>query len=95
MCSRTSPWSTWRRGDAAGEIEKSLGNLENAVYAVASAGAVPPVLGGDHSMALPDATGVARHLVYGRVPMIHFDAHADTGDIVFGSLCGHGQPTRR
>ena len=27
--------------------------------------------------------------------MIHFDAHADTGDIAFGSLCGHGQPMRR
>src|SRR4026209_1465632 len=27
--------------------------------------------------------------------MIHFDAHADTGDIEFGSLYGHGQPMRR
>ena len=31
----------------------------------------------------------------GRVSMIHFDAHADTGDIEFGSLWGHGQPMRR
>ena len=65
------------------------------MYAVASAGAVPLVLGGDHSIALPDATGVARHLGFGRVSMIHFDAHADTGDIEFGSLYGHGQPMRR
>src|SRR5688500_11273835 len=78
-----------------GEIERALGALEDAVYAVASAGAVPLVLGGDHSIALPDATGVARHLGYGRVSMIHFDAHADTGDISFGSLYGHGQPMRR
>ena len=27
--------------------------------------------------------------------MVHFDAHADTGDIEFGSLWGHGQPMRR
>ena len=27
--------------------------------------------------------------------MIHFDAHADTGNIEFGSLWGHGQPMRR
>ena len=80
---------------APGEIERALGALEDAVYAVASAGAVPLVLGGDHSIALPDATGVARHLGYGRVSMIHFDAHADTGDIEFGSLYGHGQPMRR
>ncbi len=78
-----------------GEIERALGNLEEAVHAVAAAGAVPLVLGGDHSIALPDATGVARHHGFGRVSMIHFDAHADTGDIEFGSLYGHGQPMRR
>src|SRR5689334_16084545 len=78
-----------------GEIERALHALEDAVYAVASAGAVPLVLGGDHSIALPDATGVARHHGLGRVSMIHFDAHADTGDIEFGSLYGHGQPMRR
>jgi len=78
-----------------GEIERALGALEEAVYTVAAAGAVPLVLGGDHSIALPDATGVARHLGFGKVSMIHFDAHADTGDIEFGSLYGHGQPMRR
>ena len=63
--------------------------------AVAAAGAVPVVLGGDHTVALPDATGVARHVGWGRVSMIHFDAHADTGDTQFGSLYGHGTPMRR
>jgi agmatinase len=78
-----------------GDISRSLASLENAVAAVASAGAIPIVLGGDHSIALPDATGVARHLGYGRVSLVHFDAHADTGDIEHGSLVGHGQPMRR
>jgi agmatinase len=78
-----------------GEIERALHALEEAVFAVASAGAIPLVLGGDHSIALPDATGVARHLGFGKVSMIHFDAHADTGDVTFGSLYGHGQPMRR
>src|SRR3954464_2461358 len=78
-----------------GEIQPALSALEDAVYAVTSAGAIPLVLGGDHSIALPDATGVARHLGFGRVSMIHFDAHADTGHIEFGSLYGHGQPMRR
>src|SRR3954449_8973938 len=64
-----------------GEIERALGALEEAVYAVAAAGAVPLVLGGDHSIALPDATGVARHLGYGRVSMIHFDAPPHTRGI--------------
>src|SRR3954463_78955 len=78
-----------------GEQERSRQNLEEAVYAVASAGAIPLVLGGDHSITLPDATGVARHLGFGRVSLVHFDAHADTGNIEFGSLVGHGQPMRR
>jgi agmatinase len=56
---------------------------------------VPVVLGGDHTIALPDATGVARHLGFGRISMLHFDAHADTGHVEFGSLYGHGQPMRR
>ncbi len=79
----------------SGNIEAAMPPLEEAVYAVAKAGAIPLVLGGDHSITLPDATGVARHLGFGKVSMIHFDAHADTGDIAFGSLHGHGQPMRR
>jgi agmatinase len=79
----------------AGDVERSLAALEQAVYAVASAGSIPVVLGGDHSIALPDATGVARVHGLGRVSLVHFDAHADTGDTAFGSLYGHGQPMRR
>src|SRR6201999_1165831 len=61
----------------------------------AATGAIPLVLGGDHTIAWPDAAGVAQHVGQGRVSMIHFDAHADTGDINFGSLVGPGQPMRR
>jgi agmatinase len=76
-----------------GDIERSLGALERAVHAVAASGAIPVVLGGDHSIALPDVTGVSR--THEAVSVVHFDAHADTGDIEFGSLYGHGQPMRR
>ncbi len=79
----------------AGNTEESLQRLERAVLAGAASGAVPVVLGGDHSIALPDVTGVARHLGWGRVSVIHFDAHADTGDTQFGALLGHGTPMRR
>ena len=78
-----------------GEIEKSMQRLEAAVLQVASAGAIPVVLGGDHTIAWPDVTGVARHVGWGRVSVIHFDAHADTANIQFGSLIGHGTPMRR
>jgi agmatinase len=79
----------------SGETERSLERLEQAVEQVARSGAVPIVLGGDHTIALPDATGVARHVGWGKVSVVHFDAHADTGDTQFGSLLGHGTPMRR
>jgi agmatinase len=79
----------------AGDIEGSLERLERAVETVAGAGAVPVILGGDHTIALADVTGVARRVGWGRVSVIHFDAHADTGDTQFGSLLGHGTPMRR
>jgi agmatinase len=79
----------------SGDTERSLRVLEERVTAVAAAGVIPIVLGGDHTIALPDVTGVARHVGWGRVSVIHFDAHADTGDTQMGSLYGHGTPMRR
>lgn len=78
-------------GDAAG----SVAALERAVTALATAGVIPLVLGGDHTVTWPNATGVARAVGWGRVSVVHFDAHADTGTSEFGSLIGHGQPMRR
>src|SRR5215471_13623881 len=69
--------------------------LAEAVLSACQGGALPVILGGDHTITFPDATGVARHVGWGRVSLIHFDAHADTGDSQFGSLYGHGTPMRR
>jgi len=79
----------------SGEMERSLTALEECVTRVATRGAVPIILGGDHTIALADITGVARHVGWGRVAVLHFDAHADTADTQFGSLYGHGTPMRR
>jgi agmatinase len=79
----------------SGDTELSLRRLEDAVYGACQAATLPVILGGDHTIALPDATGVARHVGWGRVSVIHFDAHADTGDTQFGALHGHGTPMRR
>ena len=79
----------------SGETERSLAALEDAVRTVAAEGVIPVILGGDHTIALPDVTGVAHTVGWGRVSVIHFDAHADTGDSQFGTLYGHGTPMRR
>ncbi len=85
-------------GDIAlipGYVEDSLDAIAGAVERIARAGAVPIVLGGDHTITFPNATGVARVHGAGEVALVHFDAHADTGEDHDGKLYGHGTPMRR
>ncbi len=79
----------------SGDAARSVQALDDVITQVAASGAIPLVLGGDHTITWPDVTGVARHVGWGKVSVLHFDAHADTGDSEFGSLIGHGQPMRR
>jgi agmatinase len=78
-----------------GETELSLRQLEDAILKVAAVGAVPVVLGGDHTIVLADVTGVARHVGWGRVSVVHLGARPGTGDTQLGLLYGHTTPMRR
>src|ERR1700723_131618 len=71
----------------------ALGVDPLAELRVADAGDVE-MPGGDTELSL-HRLQVARHVGWGRLSMIHFDAHADTGDTQFGALHGHGTPMRR
>jgi agmatinase len=67
--------------------------IERTVGEVVAAGAIPIVLGGDHSIAEPDIRAcAARH---GPLGLIHFDTHTDTGAEVFGVEVSHGTPMYR
>jgi agmatinase len=67
--------------------------IERTVGEVLDAGAIPIVLGGDHSIAEPDIRScAARH---GALGLVHFDTHTDTGEQVFGVEVSHGTPMRR
>jgi agmatinase len=77
-----------------GDLVSSLKVLEVATEKISRAGAIPVVLGGDHSIASADIAGIAKHRGAGKISMIHFDAHADTADLQFGTLVGHGTPMR-
>jgi len=78
-----------------GDLVASLEVLAVATEKISRSGAIPVILGGDHSIASADVAGIARHLGLGKISMIHFDAHADTGEDQFGALIGHGTPMRR
>jgi agmatinase len=72
---------------------RSHAAIESTVGEVLAAGAIPIVLGGDHSIAEPDIRAcAARH---GPLGLVHLDAHTDTGSEVFGVEASHGTPMRR
>jgi agmatinase len=76
-------------------LDRGLRVIHEKVHRVARSGAIPIVLGGDHSITYPSAAAVARHHHPRAVGVVHFDAHADTGEEQWGSLVGHGTPMRR
>ncbi len=76
-------------------LARGLRVIHEKVFRVARTGALPVVLGGDHSITYPSAAAVARARHPRDVGLVHFDAHADTGNDVWGSLVSHGTPMRR
>ena len=76
-------------------IERGHALIYRKVREVAATGAVPIVLGGDHSVTWPSATAVAEVRRPGSIGIVHFDAHADTANEDWGVLAGHGTPMRR
>ena len=85
-------------GDAnviPGDIERTNAAIRAKVGEVAQAGAVPIVLGGDHSITFPSASAVADAVGHGKLGVVHFDAHADTANDAWGVLLSHGTPMRR
>jgi agmatinase len=71
---------------------KSHDNIELAVRAILAAGALPVVLGGDHSVHIPC---IRAYDDQPPVHIIHVDAHLDFVDERHGVRYGHGNPLRR
>ncbi|HEX2057800.1 MAG TPA: agmatinase [Actinomycetota bacterium] len=68
--------------------------ISAAVGRVVAAGAVPVVLGGDHSIAYPDVSAVAASLPAGSLAVVQFDTHTDTAIENWGVPRAHGTPFR-
>ena len=79
----------------AGMWEYSRKAIFDRVLEVANRNIFPITIGGDHSIVNPAFSAIAEKYGKGKVGIIHFDAHADTGNIVDGNLCSHGTPMRR
>ncbi len=75
-----------------GDLNQSFENIEAAVRKVLSKGAVPAIMGGDHSITIP----IARALdSLGPICVVHLDAHLDWSNEPGGQRYAHGSPMRR
>ena len=77
------------------DIVESHVEIRARVREIIEAGAMPLVLGGDHSIMRPDVAAMADVYGPGNVGVIHFDAHYDAGDNAFGHTVSHGTMIRR
>ncbi|HEY8135571.1 MAG TPA: agmatinase [Candidatus Limnocylindrales bacterium] len=80
---------------APAALDRNHAMVYRKVLEVARTGAVPIVLGGDHSITWPSASAVAAARHPRSVGIVHFDAHADAANDDWGVLAGHGTPMRR
>ena len=72
--------------------EKSHANIEHGVRKALAAGALPVVLGGDHSVNIPCINAFDDQEPF---HLIQIDAHLDFVDVRHGVRYGHGNPMRR
>jgi agmatinase len=76
-----------------GYIEESYERIREGLEPIHRAGVIPVVLGGDHSIALPELRAAAA--AHGPLSLVQFDSHPDTWDAYFGQKHTHGTPFRR
>ena len=76
-----------------GYIEDTYDKIEAELCPLVEAGVIPVIMGGDHSITLPELRAIAK--THGSVALIHFDSHTDTNDQYFGRPYYHGSMFRR
>ena len=74
------------------DTRQSHANIETGVRAALAAGALPVVIGGDHSVNIPCINAFEGQ---GDIHILQIDAHLDFVDIRHGVRNGHGNPMRR
>ncbi len=79
--------------DTSGDPDKTFALTEKAVAKILDKGAVPIILGGDHSITYPVLKAFAR--TYKPLDVLHFDAHPDLYDDLYGDRLSHACPFAR
>ena len=74
------------------DTARSHANIKTGVQAMLAAGALPVVIGGDHSVNIPIIDSFEGQ---GDIHILQIDAHLDFVDLRHGVSVGHGSPMRR
>ena len=74
------------------DTDASHANIETGVRAILASGALPVVIGGDHSINIPCIRAFDEQA---DIHVLQIDAHLDFVDVRHGVLHGHGNPMRR
>ncbi|WP_321943792.1 agmatinase [Paraburkholderia tropica] len=99
MATRAAPFDSLQVADIGDvatnpyDLKDSIRLIEAAYDEIVATGCRPITLGGDHTIAWPILR--ALHKKYGKVAVVHIDAHADVNDTMFGEKIAHGTPFRR
>jgi agmatinase len=75
------------------DLLEAIAQIEAGAEEILSAAEHLVTIGGDHTIALPLLRVINRR--FGKVALLHFDAHLDTWDTYFGAAYTHGTPFRR
>lgn len=90
-----APWRIVDCGDAdivTGDIEASFNNIESAVRNIVEKGAIPAIMGGDHSISIPVAKALDSK---GPLTVVQFDAHLDWSIGPGNQRLSNGSPMRK
>ena len=79
--------------DVSGSFWDVFTKTEDKVREILAKKAVPIIMGGDHSLTYPIVKAFASK--YDRLDILHFDAHPDLYDELYGDRYSHGCPFAR
>jgi agmatinase len=77
----------------SGSFEEVFSRIEKRVREILEKGAVPIILGGDHSISYPSVKAFSRKYV--NLDILHFDAHPDLYEELYGDRYSHACPFAR
>lgn len=99
MATRAAPFDSLQVADIGDvaintfNLQKTIPIIEQAYDDIIKNGCAPLTMGGDHTIVLPILRALKRK--YGKIGVVHIDAHADINDHMFGEAIAHGTPFRR